>query len=249
MLPNPFKFAGNVVKKTTKIILDEAQKEHSKLKNTVDSATTDDIKYQNTGNIKDSSALPNPFKFAGNVVKKTTETILSEAQKEHSKFKDTVNDVLAKIAKNPNVDDIFGYIISKVKQNDKDGITNAVEKALKDFKSILPVEVMIKTASEGFKKYVINPFIRNYGKIEKISIKNKIIYVRFIPIDMEDVVIDVSCSKIKFSPYGTIYLGGFKSNIECVENALNKYAAREYQIYELNAKVACSLIAKLLLFI
>ena len=86
-------------------------------------------------------------------------------------------------------------------------------------------------AMEGLKKTLINPAIKGIGEITDITFKNRELRLTLLLDGLEDKPVEVICRSVFISPAGdSVTVGDFSSNMPFAQNALNRFAARTYEV-------------------
>ena len=95
-------------------------------------------------------------------------------------------------------------------------------------------------------KNLINQHIAKYGRLTSLSIRDGQVRAGLLlnGIDQE---IAVSCTSVDIAEDGsTVRLGGFSANVPCVEQALNDFCTRTFEVKSTRAQYALTALRKLL---
>ncbi|MBD5626439.1 MAG: hypothetical protein HDQ90_02905 [Desulfovibrio sp.] len=95
-------------------------------------------------------------------------------------------------------------------------------------------------------KNLINQHIAKYGRLTSLSIRDGQVRAGLLlnGIDQE---IAVSCASVDIAEDGsTVRLGGFSANVPCVEQALNDFCTRTFEVKSPRAQYALTALRKLL---
>lgn len=88
-------------------------------------------------------------------------------------------------------------------------------------------------ALTGLKEKLVNPNLEGIGRVTDISFKDKTIFVTLVLDGLENQPIEACCRKIEVAPDGSsVKLSDFDSKLPFVKNALNRFAARSFDIPE-----------------
>lgn len=91
----------------------------------------------------------------------------------------------------------------------------------------------VSVALNGLKEKLVNPNLEGIGKVTEISFKDKTIFVTVVLEGLEDTPIEACCRKIEIAPDGSsVTLADFDSKLPFAKNALNRFAAKTFDIPE-----------------
>lgn len=96
-------------------------------------------------------------------------------------------------------------------------------------------------------KSLINKHIERYGKLKSLFIQNGEIKAGLILNGLSDREVAISCASVEIAEDGSsIRLGDFKSNVSCIEQALNDFCTRTFEVKSTPAQVALMGVRQLL---
>ena len=96
-------------------------------------------------------------------------------------------------------------------------------------------------------KNLINQHIAKYGRLKSLAVKDGEIRASLILNGLEDREIDVSCASVDIAADGSsVSLGDFRSSLPCVEQALNDFCTRTFEVRTPRAQYALVALRKLL---
>lgn len=94
-------------------------------------------------------------------------------------------------------------------------------------------------ALTGLKEKLVNPNLEGIGRVTEISFKDKTVFVTVVLDGLETQPIEACCRKIEIAPDGSsIKLSDFDAKLPFAKNALNRFAARPFDIPEGKARAA-----------
>lgn len=95
-------------------------------------------------------------------------------------------------------------------------------------------------------KSLINQHIARYGKLTSLSIKDGQVKAGLLLNGLGE-EISVACASVAIAEDGsTVRLGDFSANVPCVEQALNDFCTRTFEVKSPRAQVALMAARKLL---
>ena len=103
-----------------------------------------------------------------------------------------------------------------------------------------------KFAGSQGKDY-INQHIAKYGRLTSLFFKDGQVRAGLLLNGLDDREITISCASVHIAEDGSaISLGDFSSNLPCVEQALNDFCTRTFQVEPGRARTALIFLRKLL---
>lgn len=108
-------------------------------------------------------------------------------------------------------------------------------------------EIFANTLADSAAKNLINQHIAKYGRLRSLFFKDGQIRASLLLNGLDDREITISCASVEIAEDGShISLGGFSSNLPCIEQALNDFCTRTFPVDSRGAQVALVGIRKLL---
>lgn len=96
-------------------------------------------------------------------------------------------------------------------------------------------------------KSLINKRIERYGKLKSLFIQDGEIKASLILNGLSDREVAITCATVEIAEDGSsIRLGDFNSNVACIEQALNDFCTRSFEVKSTPAQVALMGVRKLL---
>ena len=96
-------------------------------------------------------------------------------------------------------------------------------------------------------KNLINQHIAKYGRLKSLSIQDGEIRASLLLNGLSDREVAITCATVEIAEDGSsICLGDFKSNVSCIEQALNDFRTRSFEVKSTPAQVALMGARKLL---
>ncbi|WP_165075150.1 MULTISPECIES: hypothetical protein [unclassified Desulfovibrio] len=96
-------------------------------------------------------------------------------------------------------------------------------------------------------KNLINQHIARYGKLKSLFVQDGEIRASLILNGLADHEITISCASVDIAEDGSkVSLGGFSSNVSCIEQALNDFCTRTFEVKSARAQFALMALRKLL---
>ena len=96
-------------------------------------------------------------------------------------------------------------------------------------------------------KSLINRHIERYGKLKSLIIQNGDIKASLLLNGLSDREVAISCASVEIAEDGSsVRLGDFSSNVSCIEQALNDFCTRTFEVTATPAQVALRGVRKLL---
>lgn len=96
-------------------------------------------------------------------------------------------------------------------------------------------------------KNLINQHIAKYGRLKSLFFKDGEIRASLVLNGLDDREVTVSCASVDIAEDGSkISLGDFSANVPCIEQALNDFCARTFEVSSRRAQLALVAVRKLL---
>lgn len=96
-------------------------------------------------------------------------------------------------------------------------------------------------------KNLINQHIAKYGKLKSLFLQDGEIKASLILNGLSDREIAISCGSVDIAEDGSqVRLGDFSSNVSCIEQALNDFCTRTFEVRSTRAQLALMAARKLL---
>ena len=95
-------------------------------------------------------------------------------------------------------------------------------------------------------KNLINQHIARYGRLTSLCIKDGQVRAGLL-LNGLDQEISLACASVTIAEDGsTVSLGGFSANVPCIEQALNDFCTRTFEVRSTRAQYALIALRKLL---
>ena len=109
------------------------------------------------------------------------------------------------------------------------------------------MEMIANKLADSQGKDYINQHIAKYGRLTSLFFKDGQIRASLLLNGLEDREITISCASVNIAEDGSaISLADFSSNLPCVEQALNDFCARTFQMKPGRARTGLIILRKLL---
>lgn len=101
------------------------------------------------------------------------------------------------------------------------------------------MEKLANTLADSAAKDHINKHIAKYGKLKSLFFKDGEVRASLLLNGLDDREITIACTSVDIAEDGSqVSLGGFRANLPCVEQALNDFCTRTFQVPAGGARIA-----------